>query len=94
MTDPGGPPPEVRLLIERIVSAVRKGDDTRVQILLCRFAHQADMGAAFMLRQRLLHDPPDGPGSGTGDETGSGADDEDGGMRPGRVPPHPADHLN
>ncbi|MEU5096222.1 hypothetical protein [Streptomyces sp. NPDC020996] len=89
MTDPGGPPPEVRLLIERIVSAVRKGDDTRVQILLCRFAHEADMGAAFMLRQRLLHDPPDGPGG----ETGDGADDEDGGMRPGRFPPHLAEHL-
>ncbi len=83
----------MRLLIERIVSAVREGDDTRVQVLLCRFAHQADMGAAFMLRQRLLHDPPDGPGGEVNGEAGGEAGGEGGGKSPGGLPPRHAEHL-
>ncbi|MFF1594070.1 hypothetical protein ACFVY0_39160 [Streptomyces sp. NPDC058286] len=48
-------------MIEQIVSAVREGDDIGLPALLGRFAREADVGAAFALRQRLLRDLLDEP---------------------------------
>lgn len=49
--------PELLRLIDEIVSAVGEGDDRRVSLLLVeRFAPEADVSAAFILRQRLQRD--------------------------------------
>ncbi|MFD9034454.1 hypothetical protein ACFVZW_25450 [Streptomyces sp. NPDC059567] len=56
--EPGEPvaPLELRQVIEAIVSAVRDGDNARVEVLLDHFARVADAGAMFTLRQRLHQD--------------------------------------
>ncbi|MFE5995171.1 hypothetical protein [Streptomyces sp. NPDC056453] len=61
MTALPGPGETVKALIEQIVSAVREGDDTGLPALLGRFAREADVRAAFALRQRLLRDLLDEP---------------------------------
>ncbi|MEU9996472.1 hypothetical protein [Streptomyces sp. NPDC050848] len=47
---------ELCQVMDAIVSAVRDGDNGRVEMLLDRFARIADAGAVFILRQRLRQD--------------------------------------
>lgn len=45
--------PRVRETIERIVQAVREGDDARIRTLLASLASDADTVALLYLRERL-----------------------------------------
>ncbi|WP_407835165.1 hypothetical protein ACE1OC_00125 [Streptomyces sp. DSM 116496] len=59
---PAGIDRYVRQLIDRIVQAVRAGDDPRIRDLLAKFATVADTTALLHLRRRLYENVPT-PGS-------------------------------
>ena len=57
-SQPPAVPEASKLLIDRIVLAVRAGDDTEIRRLLARLALVADVSLLLRLRQRLYEDVP------------------------------------